>query len=97
MADHLSSLPRTNEYASDTDMNVLHSIFSNQRDDEGIFSKKNFKRLLFIGLMFLLINLPFIDSTLKSMLPDISNTLFLFLKTFIYIIIIALGQFFEMA
>lgn len=98
MADHLSSLPQSNEYASDSDMNVVHSVFGNTNPtEEGILSTKNLKRLLFLGIIFVVINLPVIDTAIKSVLPETSDLVFLFMKTLVFIVIIALGQFFQMA
>lgn len=98
MTDHLSSLPQSNEHASDTDMNVVQSIFGNQNTSEkGILSTKNLKKLLFLGIVFMVISLPFIESVMRSMFPNTCNFIFLFMKTLVFLAIVVLGQFFQLA
>ena len=99
MADHLSSLPYSDKHISNTDMNVVRSVFGDAHNatQESILSNRNFKRLLFIGIIFVVINLPLIESFMKSVVPETSDFIFLLIKTIIFIVIIIMGQFFQMA
>lgn len=94
MTDRLSSLPRSNDHTSDTDMNVIKSMFGNTTNPVPLNSSK---RLLFISIIFFVINLPFIDSALKSVIPETSDIIHLFIKTIIFVVIILIGQVLQLA
>ena len=99
MADHLSSLPKSNERVSEMDMNVLRSVFgtshrsNNHKDNEGSGGfVKGLKKLVFLYIVFVLINLPFIDAALKSLVPETSSLVFLLIKATVFIVIVFLGK-----
>ena len=96
MADHISSLPHSDEQVSQKDIDVMKSVFGGSAQTKGLLSCDNLKKLFLVGIVFLLINLPIIDSAMKAVF-DTSDFILLLIKTILFVVIILLAQFFQMA
>lgn len=96
MADYLASLPKSNERASEMDINVLRSIFGTpphkkeSKGGEGFV--KGLKQLVFLYIVFVIINLPLIDAALKSLVPETSSLVFLLIKATVFVVVVFIGK-----
>lgn len=94
MADYLASLPKSNERASEMDINVLRSIFGTHKKESkgGEGFVKGLKQLVFLYIVFVIINLPLIDAALKSLVPERSSLVFLLIKATVFVVVVFIGK-----
>ena len=90
MADEISSLPTAHEKPSEIDFKAMREVFGGV---EEINKKIRWKELILVLLAFIVLILPFTDTTLESILP--SGPVVLISKTLIFVIVIVVLQFYN--
>lgn len=88
MTDNISQLPATDEKISEIDINILNTLFENKN------VKKNIKKLLIPGLVFLILNIPMVDSLMKNLISN-STIINLIIKTLLFLVILWIIFYYE--
>lgn len=88
MADEIKNLPQTQETPSDIDVNVMRDIFGQGLD---VAKSVDFKKLILPAIVFIVLSLPIIDKLLGSVVSD-SETVLIFTKTLIFVIVLIILQ-----
>jgi hypothetical protein len=87
MSDPMSRLPVASQQQqpSEQEMRVMEAMFGSTS------SGYEAKRLIVPGVLFLVLNLPFIDTLLKGVITA-SNTVLLLIKTCVFLVSLLVAQ-----
>lgn len=84
----LSQLPTDKSQLSSKDLEILNTFFKNQQKVVNLFTE--FKDIFIAGIIFLILNLPFVDGIIKGLISCTakSSIIFLIVKTGIFVLLL---------
>jgi len=82
MSDRIDELPRTSEKPSILDTKIMNDLFNDST------KKTNWKSILLLSLLFIVLSLPVVDKFLKN-ISD-SELVILLAKTTVFVVILTL-------
>ena len=86
--DDISRLPHANDPQTQADDAIVQSLFKSTSNRQ---TSQNIASLLIPGIIFLALNLPFVDGILKNLTAS-SDIVYLLIKTLLFIVILWLAQ-----
>jgi|APIni6443716594_1056825.scaffolds.fasta_scaffold157562_1 hypothetical protein len=82
MADRIDQLPKTDSAPSPLDSEIMNDLFNKQKPES---SGVNWKHVMILSALFVVLNLPLVNNALKDALPNADTSIFM-AKTAIFII-----------